>query len=189
MFMDHAKQAKLYEKLTIQVIRKALAHFGQHEGEFSINMTMDDISNSMITHYLFERLDQSGLAERLIVEIVESENMVDLERVKEFIDKLHARGARIAIDDFGSGYSNFDYLLKMNADFIKLDGSLIKSIDSDTNAKLLVQTIVEFSKTAGMKTIAEYVHSQAVMDVCVSLGIDYLQGFYLGVPTPLNELD
>lgn len=187
-FLDHAKRAKLYEKLTIQVIRKALNVFSRIPGDFSINLTMEDIVNPTVMGYLEERLAQTGLASRLIIEIVESENITDFEEVRTFIRRMHAGGTRIAIDDFGSGYSNFDYLLKLNVDFIKIDGSLIRGIDTDTNARLLVRTITEFAKNAGIKTIAEFVHSEAIARTCIEMGIDYLQGFYLGEPASLAAM-
>ena len=90
---------------------------------------------------------------------------------------------KIAIDDFGSGYSNFSYLIQIKADYIKIDGSLIENIDVDNSSLLVVETIVSFAKKLGMKTVAEYVHSSVVMDKVKELGIDYSQGFYIDEPT------
>ena len=92
-------------------------------------------------------------------------------------------GAKIAIDDFGSGYSNFSYLTKLSADYIKIDGSLIKDIDVDKTALVVVETIVQFAKKLNIKTIAEYVHSSIIMDKVKELGIDYSQGFYIDEPS------
>jgi EAL domain-containing protein (putative c-di-GMP-specific phosphodiesterase class I) len=92
-------------------------------------------------------------------------------------------GVKIAIDDFGTGYSNFSYLLKLRPDYIKIDGSLIKHIDTDDNSIAIVSAILAFSKKLGIKTIAEYVHSKEVYEKCKELGIDEFQGFYLGEPT------
>jgi EAL domain-containing protein (putative c-di-GMP-specific phosphodiesterase class I) len=71
----------------------------------------------------------------------------------------------------------------MNADFIKIDGSLVKNIDVDKNALLVVETIVEFAKKLGVKTIAEHVHSSMIMDIVRELGVDYSQGFYIDEPS------
>jgi EAL domain-containing protein (putative c-di-GMP-specific phosphodiesterase class I) len=91
-------------------------------------------------------------------------------------------GGKIAIDDFGSGYSNFDMLLKLKVDYLKIDGSLIKNLDKDRNSQIIVKTIVEFCRELGIKTIAEFVSSKDLFDECESFGIDYIQGYYIGMP-------
>lgn len=89
---------------------------------------------------------------------------------------------KIAIDDFGSGYSNFEYLLKMKVDYLKIDSSLIKDLHSKSESRAIVETIVSFSKKLGIQTIAEFVHCEEVFNIVKSIGIDYSQGFYLGEP-------
>ena len=91
-------------------------------------------------------------------------------------------GVKIAIDDFGSGYSNFKRIMSINPDYIKFDGSLIKNIDKDSYSYLIVKNLVNFAKELNIKTIAEFVHSKEVYDTCVYLGVDYLQGFYISEP-------
>lgn len=93
-------------------------------------------------------------------------------------------GAKLAIDDFGSGYSNFSYLTKIQVDYIKIDGMLIKDIDVCKNSRMITQTIVEFAKKMGIKTIAEHVHSSTVESVVKELGIDYSQGYFIDEPLP-----
>jgi EAL domain-containing protein (putative c-di-GMP-specific phosphodiesterase class I) len=116
-------------------------------------------------------------------EILESEAIQDFKRVERFIAEVRRYGAKIAIDDFGSGYSNFSYLTKMNPDYIKIDGEIIKDIDVDRAAFLVVETIVAFAKKLKIETIAEYVHSSMVMDKIKELEIDYSQGFYIDKPS------
>ena len=91
-------------------------------------------------------------------------------------------GCSVAIDDFGSGYSNFAHLLKLNPEYIKIDGSLIKNINTDKNSLIIVRTINSFAHDLGIKTVAEYVHSREVFEVLKSIGIDEFQGFYFGKP-------
>ena len=79
------------------------------------------------------------------------------------IKQLRGEGIGLAIDDFGSGYSNFEYLLRLHVDFIKIDGSLIKNIDTDTNAYTTVKAITHFAKNLGISVVAEFVHSEEVL--------------------------
>ncbi len=143
--------------------------------------------SSEIFNFIVEKLKTSKSSKRVIFELLESDAIEDFKRVDRFIAEVKRYGAKIAIDDFGSGYSNFGYLTKMNADFIKIDGSLVKNIDVDKNALLVVETIVEFAKKLGVKTIAEHVHSGMIMDMVKKLGVDYSQGFYIDEPS-LNLL-
>ena len=114
---------------------------------------------------------------------VESESIECFEEVEQFIGKVKSHGCKIAIDDFGTGYSNFEYLLKLKADYIKIDGSLIKNIDTHKETELVVSIIVEFAKKMGMKTIAEFVENESILNKVKELGIDYSQGYHFSPPT------
>ena len=85
--------------------------------------------------------------------------------------------------DFGSGYANFRYLINLDIDILKIDGSIVKDIDKDTSALNIVKTIVGFAKSMDMKTVAEQVETEAEFNVISKLEIDYLQGYYLGRPS------
>jgi EAL domain-containing protein (putative c-di-GMP-specific phosphodiesterase class I) len=91
-------------------------------------------------------------------------------------------GCRIAIDDFGSGYSNFEHILKLNIDYIKIDGTLIKNIDHDVNAQIVVKTIVDFAQRLNILTVSEFVHNEEVYKKVKDLSIDRTQGFFLAQP-------
>jgi EAL domain-containing protein (putative c-di-GMP-specific phosphodiesterase class I) len=120
---------------------------------------------------------------RVIFEIVESEVIQDFDKMYRFINEIKRYGAKIAIDDFGDGYSNFSYLIKMNVDFLKIDGSLIENVDINKNSYLVVETIVDFAHKLGIKTIAEFVHSSTVLDKVQEMGIDFSQGYYIDKPS------
>ena len=93
-------------------------------------------------------------------------------------------GVKVAIDDFGSGYSNFSHVLQLGIDYIKIDGSLIKNITTDKQSEILVRGIVDFSKRLEIKTIAEYVENREIFEKLRLMGIDYAQGYYIGRPSP-----
>ncbi|MEJ5167891.1 MAG: EAL domain-containing protein, partial [Arcobacteraceae bacterium] len=105
------------------------------------------------------------------------------------IDKFKTYGCKFAIDDFGSGYSNFEQVLKMKADFLKIDGSLIKDIVKDPDSRVVIETIVEFAKKTGLKTVAEFVSDEEIDRVLDEIGVDYKQGFYYGKPEPLSKIN
>ncbi|MEH1010056.1 EAL domain-containing protein [Campylobacter concisus] len=115
--------------------------------------------------------------------MVEDEELKSAERVSVFVERAKSMGAMIAIDDFGSGYSNFSYIIKIKPDYVKIDGSIIKDIDINKDSYAIASAIVAFAKDLGIKTIAEYVHSKEIFNVCKEIGIDEFQGFYLGIPS------
>ncbi|PLY12294.1 MAG: hypothetical protein C0628_08400 [Sulfurimonas sp.] len=178
LFLEVAKQTRQYFYITRTVIYEAFEMFKDKEVEFSINLSLMDILEKEICEYIFMMLEKYGIGSRVVFEIVESEYIENFEGVISFINEVRKYDAKIAIDDFGTGYSNFGYLIKLKADYLKIDGSLIKNIDTDKNAFLIVSTIVEFSKKLGMKTIAEFVENEKIFKIVKDLGIDYSQGYY-----------
>ena len=187
-FLDVVQNSKLYSKITNIVIRKSFKAFKSSKCSFSINLSMNDIKDPMCRKSIYEALSTYPNPERVVFEILETEELCDFETVNKFISRVRYFGAKIAIDDFGSGYSNFHYLLKMKVNFYKIDASLIRYITEDSDSKLLVESIVHFAKKLGVETIAEYVENEAIANECKRLGIDYLQGYYFGKPGAINEV-
>jgi diguanylate cyclase (GGDEF)-like protein len=183
LFIPLSKRIKVYNLITKIIIDKSFETFKNNNYDFSINLSIDDVMNTEIFKFIIDKLEASDASDRVTFEIVESEAIVDFAKVSKFINEVKRHGAKIAIDDFGDGYSNFSYLIKMDVDFIKIDGSLISNIDVDTNSLLVVETIVDFAKKLNIKTVAEYVHSSTVSDKVKELGIDYSQGFYIDEPS------
>lgn len=184
-FLDIAKESPLYTELTAKVIDKSFQVFKNNDCEFSINLSVADILDERFHEFIIPRLDsEPDLARRLTFEILESEGVENYEAVHNFIRQIKERGCRIAIDDFGPGYSNFAHILRLQVDTLKIDASLIKHLDTDSNAKILVRTIIEFSRKLNIQTVAEFVHSESVYQAVCALGIDYSQGYYLGKPMP-----
>jgi PAS domain S-box-containing protein/diguanylate cyclase (GGDEF)-like protein len=182
-FLDIAKNAKLYTQITKVMFDKSFAMFEDKEAiEFSINITVEDIQSREISRFIFEKIETFAYPHNIILEITESEAVTDYTKINNFITKAKELGARIAIDDFGSGYSNFDHIIKMDADFLKIDGSLIKNIAEDSESRIITEAIIAFSKKLKAKTIVEFVHNEAVYNIVREIGADYSQGFYLGEP-------
>ncbi len=183
-FIPTAKKIKIYDKVTKEVINKTFDTFKDNSLEFSINLSFEDIINQEIYDFIISKLKELEFGQRVTFELLESEKVKDFKKVIRFFNEIKRYGAQVAIDDFGSGFSNFSYLTKFNLDYIKIDGSLIKDLDIDTNAQLVVKTIVSFAKQLGIKTVAEYVHSSTILSTVKSMGIDYSQGFYIDKPHP-----
>jgi len=183
-FLEIAQKIKLYPKLTHIMIDKTFQYFAKNGLNFSINLAFTDIINENTRNYLFRKIAECKVAKQLTIEILETQELENDGVMLGFIDAIYDLGARIAIDDFGSGFANFEHMTKNRSDFMKIDGSLIKNIDRDENARLVVETIVEFAKKLKKKTVAEFVHSAEIFELVKEMGVDYVQGYYLSEPLP-----
>ena len=185
-FLNIAKKTKLYSHITQEVIHQACNTFKDREEAFSINLSIDDIKDSNTVQEIIKTIIKTNTASRIIFEILESEGIENYEEVVNFITQIKALGAKIAIDDFGTGYSNFEHILKLNVDYIKIDGSLIKGIQQDKKHKIIVETIVDFAKKVGSKTIAEFVSDEEIFKNIKEIGVDFSQGYFTGKPSLLD---
>jgi len=102
--------------------------------------------------------------------------------VDNFVATVRKLGAKIAIDDFGSGFSNYEQVLRLEPDYLKIDGTLIKEIDQDQKSLILVEHISAFCKRMGILTIAEHVHNHEIYDIVKGLGVDLAQGYHISPP-------
>lgn len=184
IFLDIAKKSRIYPQLTKIMIDKVFKVFKDKNMKFTINLSIEDILDIDLNIYLFNALSNFPKPENVVFEITESEGISNYDQVKEFIMKLKRHNSGIAIDDFGSGYSNFMHLLELNIDYIKIDGSIIKKILDDKNSQVLTKGIVSVAKELDMKVIAEYVSSEEILNAVKAIGVDQSQGFYLGEPLP-----
>ena len=184
-FLPILKRIKKYNQFSMLILDKAIEFFkDKEELSFSINLSVKDISNKEFSSYLIKKVKETNIGSRLVLEIVEQEGIENYEEFYKFIKDVKALGCKIAIDDFGSGYSNFEYIIKMNEyiDFLKIDGSLIKEILTDENTIVLIQSIVFLCDKLEIKTIGEYVENEEIQNYLKSLSIDYSQGYFIGKP-------
>ncbi|WP_323588863.1 EAL domain-containing protein [Aliarcobacter butzleri] len=181
-FLDISKKSKQYLQLTKTMIQKTFDYFKDKDFEFSINLTFEDIKSEYISSFIIELLKEYKIGHRVVFEIVESEEIDNFRKINEFFVTIREYGCKIAIDDFGSGYSNFEYLAKLNVDYIKIDGSLIKDILINKSSQNIVSMLVNFAKGQKVKTIAEFVSNKDILNKVRELGIDYVQGYYIKEP-------
>lgn len=181
-YLDIAKKTKLYPELTYKMVEKVISKFTSNKLEFSINLCIEDLMNEELMIFLYDYAEQKDVFERMVLEIVESEEIKDSDSIFKVIQKFKEKGTKIAIDDFGSGYSNYQYLISLQADYIKIDGCITRLVTTDTRTVDVVKSIVEFARTSNMKVIAEFVSDEAIDTVLREIGIDYAQGYYYGKP-------
>nr|WP_321266493.1 EAL domain-containing protein [uncultured Sulfurimonas sp.] len=183
-FLGGLKHTNIHYKLTQRILSIVFDKFKDSKESVSININFSDLINEDIEKTITDKFTKDPeLASRVTFEILESDEIDNIKLFKEKIALLHKLNSTVSIDDFGSGYSNFKTILDIEANFLKIDGSLIKNIDKNDKDFKVVKSIVHFAKEAKMKTIAEFVHSKEVYDKLEDLGIDYMQGYYIGKPS------
>ncbi len=187
-FLEIAKNTRYYPDLTKRMIDKIFPMLRNFPHHISINLSYLDIIENETMSYVMEKIKFFGIATRLHIEILESEGIERFEDVADCLQKLKSLGCSISIDDFGSGYSNFESILKLNVDMLKIDGSLIRNIDKDTGSRIIVETIVDFANKLDIDTCAEFVCNKEVYNTVNRMGITYAQGFYIGKPQPYKKI-
>jgi len=186
LFLEIAKNHSYYNEISQMVIFKAIDKMlVDKEMVFSINFSYADMKNIKLLQKLQDIIVENELGDRLIFEIVESDQLDNIAIVQAFIERFREFGVKIAIDDFGSGYSNFAHIFLLNPDFIKIDASLIKEMLNNSNMYIFVETIITFAHKLGVEVVAEHVSSKELHDALVALDIDAMQGYYIGYP---NEM-
>jgi len=181
-FLDIAIKTKLYPKLTAMMVEKSFPLIQNSSVKFSFNLSFEDIENEGMIALIKDRILKYDIGDKLILEVVESVDIENYQIIKDFIQDIKGLGVEIAIDDFGSGFSNYLHVLEIKPDYIKIDGSLIKTIDKSEIHNKFVKSIVSLSKSLEIKTIAEFVHSKEVFEVCEKSGVDQFQGYLFSPP-------
>ncbi|ADN08840.1 EAL domain-containing protein [Sulfurimonas autotrophica] len=180
-FLDVAKEDKTFEYFTRQMMQKVFNIYAKNNTNISINLSYENLNSPSMLDYIKNRLDKYG-GEGITFEILESEDIDDYSIVETFILLVKQYGCKVAIDDFGSGYSNFTTILRLHIDYIKLDGSLITQLNKDENINNMVRGIIQYAKQANIRTIAEFVSNEELADLVKEFGVDLIQGYYYGEP-------
>jgi len=178
-FIDVAKQNKIYYKITNAVLKNTLKVIAEYQVPCSVNVSIMDIKNKRTLSYIYNLLDEFNYNYLLTVELLETEDFDDYDEVIKFCKKIRSYGIKIALDDFGAGYSNFSHILNLPIDYIKIDASLVSNIDRDTQSQIMVETIVGLAKRLNVKTIAEYVSSSEILETVRKLYLSLTTSFIL----------
>ena len=187
-FLDVARSfGLLYDALSITMVRKVFERFRGNKNQcVSINLGMRDIRNEELTNYIFGFLSTCEYPGNFIFEILENEDVDDYEILVSFVDTIHKLGGLVSIDDFGSGYSNLQHVLRIQSDYIKIDGSIIRNCSSNRESENIVALVSDWKKlsTRDVKIVAEYVENEDIQNKLEKYDIDFSQGYLFAVPSP-----
>ncbi|MBX0311667.1 MAG: bifunctional diguanylate cyclase/phosphodiesterase [Sulfurihydrogenibium sp.] len=188
-FLNVIENTFIYMKLTKAIIDYNYNVLKRYKDiRISVNLKQTDILNRSVLDYLLSISKEKDIVGRMLIEIIETENLLAYEESLEIIRQLKEAGYLICLDDFGSGYSNFVYLLRLNIDHLKIDANLIRNISCDNVSYEVVRMIAQFCKKMGIKTVAEYIETEEVLKMVKELGIDYGQGYLFSKPKPIEEI-
>jgi diguanylate cyclase (GGDEF)-like protein/PAS domain S-box-containing protein len=174
------------------VVRKAVALIAAHSRAGQKLVLHVNLSAKSICHPDFIGIVEQALEERqidpacLVFEITETAAIANMEQAKVFSDRLRGRGCRLALDDFGAGFASFYYLKNFPFDFLKIDGEFIRGLSANAVDQLVVRAIVGIARGLGKKTVAEFVGDEATARLLRDSGVDYAQGYYMGVPRQVS---
>ncbi|HEX5787782.1 MAG TPA: EAL domain-containing protein, partial [Woeseiaceae bacterium] len=156
---------------------------------FSINLSGQSLGDDDILAFIEDEFQASTLTiDAVGFEVTESAAVSNLAKAQNFINSLHERGCKIALDDFGAGLSSFAYLKNFRVDTLKIDGSFVRDITVNRISESMVAAITQVAKVMELETVAEYVESGDTRRLIADLGVDYAQGHAIGRPRPLIEV-
>lgn len=189
-FVPVAEQLGLARLVDSRTLEMAIALLKKHP-KLNLAINVSSLTTADM-EWLATLRDLSGedrtLTSRLVVEITETTAIHDLNQTMAFVDTLKEYGCRTALDDFGAGYTSFKNLKHLAVDIVKIDGSFVKNVMSDTSDQVFVKTMVELAQKFGMETVAECVSDGDSAELLVQLGVTYLQGYHCGKPINAEEI-
>jgi diguanylate cyclase (GGDEF)-like protein/PAS domain S-box-containing protein len=192
-FIPAAERYGLMRAIDRWVIRTAFRHcaerFGDYSGaEIAINLSENSLDDHSLLQFVREQFAEFALPpDRVCFEITETAAFHNLSQTTAFVSGIKESGSRLALDDFGRGMSSFNYLKTLPVDYLKIDGGFVRDMMVSTVDHDLVEAINEVGHIMGIKTIAEYAHSRAIVERLKQLGVDCAQGDAIGLPVPLVD--
>ncbi len=186
MFLNSIKGTHIYKELTKKMIEFNLSVIHRKKIDISINLLPSDITDEDISKFLLS-IDKN-FRNKITVELLESENIDEYSVLRDKINTLKDAGYSIALDDFGSGYSNILHIVELKFDYIKIDGQIVRKIDKDNVAYSAVKAIKGFTKELNVPTVAEFVSSQEIYNKIKELEIDFGQGYFFKEPIHPSDI-
>jgi len=186
-FIPSAERYGLMTQIDRWVVTHFLDYLAQQPSSdfhgYMLNLSGASFTDDKFLSFLKNHLSQiPNIAQQICFEITETAAISNLSKAVEFINEIQQLGCKFALDDFGSGMSSFGYLKVLPIDYIKIDGSFVTDVMSDSTTKLIVEAINNIGHSMGLQTIAESVEDEATKDYLQEIGVDYLQGFVIATP-------
>jgi len=189
-FISAAEHFSLMPLIDRWVIRHAFEHIGHSAGDTArwfINLSGTSLSDERLGEYVRDQLDRAGVAPASICfEITETAAIANMYAAMRFMRYVRRLGCAVALDDFGSGLSSFNYLKTLPADYLKIDGSFVRAMHEDAVNYTIVDAVTRVGHAAGMQVIAEFVEQEETLAAVAALGVDYAQGYAVAAPVELS---
>lgn len=187
-FIQIAEESGLIHDIDHYVLRHAMIKLAslQEQGidaTFAINLSGAVVDDPVVLPLIKQLIKKHKVnPEKLIFEVTETSAVSNLQQAKKLMEAIKVLGCRFSLDDFGVGFSSFNYMRELPVDIIKIDGIFIKDLDKNADDQLFVKALVDVAKGLGKKTIAEFVETKEILVLLKKYGIDYAQGYYIGRP-------
>ncbi|WP_081686866.1 EAL domain-containing protein [Chitinilyticum litopenaei] len=191
-FIPAAERYDMMAQVDSWVVEHSIAYLAQRQQDgltlphLSINLSGKSLNRQTLS-FILQQLDKTRVPPALVCfEITETSAISNMKESTLFIETLRARGCRFALDDFGSGFSSFNYLKNLAVDYLKIDGSLVRDMANDRVSRQMVIAVNDIGHSLGMRTIAEFVEDEEICSHLSAIGVDFAQGYYIGKPEPLQ---
>lgn len=193
-FLYRAERSGLIQAIDAWVVRRAIAMIAAHARAgrrlvLNVNLSGKSIGDPKLAALTEDAMAAAGIdPAQLIFELTETAAISNIEEAKAFAIRLHGQGFRFALDDFGAGFGSFYYLKSFPFDFIKIDGEFVRGLTTNPMNQLVISAIVSIARGMGKKTVAEFVADEESARLLLNLGVDFAQGYHIGVPRPISEV-
>jgi diguanylate cyclase (GGDEF)-like protein/PAS domain S-box-containing protein len=187
-FIQIAEESGLIHNIDHYVLRHAMIKLASLQDQgidatFAINLSGAVVDDPVVLPLIKQLIKKHKVnPEKLIFEVTETSAVSNLQQAKKLMEAIKVLGCRFSLDDFGVGFSSFNYMRELPVDIIKIDGIFIKDLDKNADDQLFVKALVDVAKGLGKKTIAEFVETKEILALLQKYGIDYAQGYYIGRP-------
>ena len=192
-FIPAAERYHLMPSIDRWVVRKTLSMLSEFDedsirrGIYAINLSGQSFNEKDFLEFIHTEIENSGVPpECICFEITETAAIANLAKATIFMDSLRDVGCSFSLDDFGSGISSFGYLKSLPVNYLKIDGGIVKDIVTDKVSAAMVAAINEVGHTMNLRTIAEFVENDAIKSRLKEIGVDYVQGYGIGMPEPFS---
>jgi len=191
-FLPTAERYSLISDIDRWVINSVLDYMATHDEKvegvesYAINISGKSINDPAFIDFIINALESASAPDKICFEITETALVSNIDAAKMFVDTVGRFGSKVALDDFGTGMCSFGYLKHINVDYVKIDGSFIRSITSSSTDLAMVKAITDIGHVLGKRVVGEYVTDHTTLSLLGAIGVDYAQGYYVGRPIPLR---